>query len=190
MTNAEIAVLGLVAEKPRYGYKLNDVIRARGIRYWIEISFSSVYYVLNKLEKKELVNSKIESQESVPARKIYSITKKGSKELEKSIVDVLSKPKRRFSDVDLGMSNLMYLTKEKALECFNSYLNQLINEESELKEFWQAQGGEELPFYLTALFTRPLIHRQVEIEWVRHFIATIESKSEWLTKKQEGNKAV
>jgi hypothetical protein len=77
------------------------------------------------------------------------------------------------------MSNLMHLTKEEALDCFNSYLDQLIGEESELKQFWQAQGGEDLPFFMTALFTRPLMHRQVEIEWVKQFIRTIEAKSEW-----------
>lgn len=180
MTNAEIAVLGLVAENPRYGYELNQIIEARGMIHWTEIGFSSVYYVLNKLEKKGLVKSRIESQNSVPARRIYSITEKGKEELKNSIVEILSRPKRRFSDVDLGMSNLMHLTKEEALSCFNSYLDQLMGEESELKQFWRAQGGEELPFFMTALFTRPLMHRQVEIEWVRQFIGTIKSKSEWV----------
>jgi DNA-binding PadR family transcriptional regulator len=179
MTNAEIAVLGLVAEKPRYGYELNEVIEARGMRNWTEIGFSSIYYVLNKLEKKELVSSQIEVQDSVPSRKIYSITKKGKEEMKNSIIEVLSRPKKRFSDVDLGMSNLMNLTKVEALKCFKSYLDQLGREEEELKNLWQVQGGEKLPFFMTALFTRPLMHRQVEIEWVKQFIQTIESKSDW-----------
>lgn len=185
MTNAEIAVLGLVAENPRYGYELNQVFETRGTRHWTEIGFSSIYYVLKKLEMKGLVNSQIESQDAVPARKIYSITAKGKEELKGSIIEILSQPKRRFSDVDLGMSNLMHLTKEEALDCFNSYLDQLIGEEAELKRFWQAQGGEDLPFFMTALFTRPLMHRQVEIEWVKQFIRTIEAKSEWASTEEK-----
>jgi len=179
MTNAEIALLGLIAEKPQYGYELNHVIKARGMRHWTEIGFSSIYYVLNKLEKRGLVQSKVEKQESIPTRRVYSITKKGKEQLKKSLVEILAKPKRRFSDVDLGMSNLMHLNKDEALVCFKSYLEQLTNEESELKSFWQAQGGEKLPFFMTALFTRPLMHRQVEIEWVKQFISTIESRSDW-----------
>ncbi len=189
MSNAEIAILGLVAEEPRYGYELNQIIKERGIRYWTEIGFSSIYYVLTRLEKKMLVESRVESQDSVPSRRIYSITAKGKEELKKSIMGILSRPKRRFSDVDLGMSNLMHLTKEEALVCFKSYLNQLTSEESELKEFWQTLGGEKLPFYMTALFTRPLMHRQVEIEWVREFIEKIESRPD-LTGEEDRNQKV
>jgi len=181
VTNAEIAVLGLVAENPRYGYELNQVIKEKGIRYWTDIGFSSIYYVLTKLEEKNLVVSRIEGQDSVPSRRVYSITSKGKDQLKKSIIEVLSRPKRRFSDVDLGMSNLMHLSREEALGCFKSYLNQLTGEESELKGFWQTLGGEDLPFYMTALFTRPLMHRQVEIEWVKAFIEKIESRPEWVS---------
>ena len=180
MTNAEIAVLGLVAEKPRYGYELNQAIKEKGIRYWAEIGFSSIYYVLTRLEDKAMVKSRIESQGSIPSRKVYTITKKGQDELRDSIMEILSQPKRRFSDVDLGMSNLKYLTREEALSCFKSYLGQLTGEESELKDFWQTLGGEDLPFYMTALFTRPLMHRQVEIEWVKEFIEKIEARPEWM----------
>jgi DNA-binding PadR family transcriptional regulator len=187
MTNAEIAVLGLVAEKPRYGYELNKAIKEKGIHYWTEIGFSSIYFVLTRLEEKELVESRIESQDSVPSRKVYSVTKKGKKELKGSIMQILSHPKRRFSDVDLGMSNLMYLNREEALSCFKSYLGQLTGEESELKDFWQTLGGEDLPFYMTALFTRPLMHRQVEIEWVKEFIDKLEARPEWVSDLSQGS---
>ncbi len=180
MTNAEIAVLGLVAEKPRHGYELNRAIKEKGIRYWAEIGFSSIYYVLSRLEEKGLVESRIESPGSVPARKVFAVTKRGKEQLKSSIMEILSHPKRRFSDVDLGMSNLMILTREEALDCFKSYLDHLMGEESELKGFWQTLGGEDLPFYMTALFTRPLMHRQVEIEWVKEFIDKIEARPEWI----------
>ena len=50
LTNSELAILGLVAEHPRYGYQVEQDIAARGMREWTEIGFSSIYYVLNKLE--------------------------------------------------------------------------------------------------------------------------------------------
>ena len=34
MTNAELAVLSLVAEKPRHGYEIEQVIEERGMRDW------------------------------------------------------------------------------------------------------------------------------------------------------------
>ena len=51
MTNAELAILSLVAETQRHGYEIEQIIEIRGMREWTEIGFSSIYYLLNKLER-------------------------------------------------------------------------------------------------------------------------------------------
>ena len=51
LTDAELLLLGLVAEMPRHGYELDQVIQQRGMREWTQIGFSSIYFVLGKLEK-------------------------------------------------------------------------------------------------------------------------------------------
>ena len=71
MTNAELAILSLIAEQPRHGYDIEQVIEARGMREWTEIGFSSIYYLLKKLEKDGLIESQLEQQEGKgPARKV------------------------------------------------------------------------------------------------------------------------
>jgi DNA-binding PadR family transcriptional regulator len=55
MTNAELAVLSLIAEQPRHGYDIEQIIEARGMRDWTEIGFSSIYYLLNKLEEAGMI---------------------------------------------------------------------------------------------------------------------------------------
>ena len=50
MTNAEFAILSLIVEQPRHGYEIEQVIEERGMRNWTEVGFSSIYYILNKLE--------------------------------------------------------------------------------------------------------------------------------------------
>ena len=57
LTDAQLLVLGLVAEMPRHGYELEQVIEQRGMREWTQIGFSSIYFVLGKLEKLGLVAS-------------------------------------------------------------------------------------------------------------------------------------
>ena len=42
LTNPECAILGLVAEGPRYGYQIDQIVTARGMRRWTEIGFSSI----------------------------------------------------------------------------------------------------------------------------------------------------
>ena len=50
LTDAELLVLGLVVEMPRHGYQLEQVIEQRAMREWTQIAFSSIHFVLGKLE--------------------------------------------------------------------------------------------------------------------------------------------
>ena len=75
MTNAELAILSLVAEAPRHGYEIEQIIEERGMREWTEIGFSSIYYLLKKLEKVDCVESElILTQGRGKARRVYQIT--------------------------------------------------------------------------------------------------------------------
>lgn len=55
LTDGELTVLGLLAEQPRHGYDLERVIEERGVRAWTALGFSSIYYVLDKLAKRGLI---------------------------------------------------------------------------------------------------------------------------------------
>ena len=110
MTNAELAVLSLVAQQPRHGYEIEQVIEERGMRNWTEIGFSSIYYLLKKLERKGLVESHIEEAERGAARRVYRITQAGVKALRAGLHDALSIPRFHSSSLLLGLSNLPALS--------------------------------------------------------------------------------
>ena len=48
LSNAEYAVLSLLAEAPRHGYGVERIVEERGMRNWTEIGFSSIYFLLKK----------------------------------------------------------------------------------------------------------------------------------------------
>ncbi|MFE0024951.1 GyrI-like domain-containing protein [Amycolatopsis sp. NPDC059021] len=56
-TDGELTVLGLLVEQPRHGYELERVIEERGVRAWTALGFSSIYYVLDKLAKRGLIEA-------------------------------------------------------------------------------------------------------------------------------------
>jgi DNA-binding PadR family transcriptional regulator len=58
VTNAELAVLSLVVERPRHGYDVELTIAERGMRDWTDVGFSSIYYLLGKLEKAGLIEGR------------------------------------------------------------------------------------------------------------------------------------
>ena len=106
MTNAELAILSLVAEQPMHGYQIEQVIEQRGMREWTEIGFSSIYYLLKKLEGKKLVEGQLEETERGPARKVYHITQAGECALPTAMIEALSEPQRQYSNFPLGLGNL------------------------------------------------------------------------------------
>ena len=53
----EELILGILAEQPHHGYQIEKLIVDRGMRKWTDVGFSSIYYVLEKLEKKDLAKS-------------------------------------------------------------------------------------------------------------------------------------
>ncbi len=67
LTNTELAVLGLLAERPKHGYQIEQDIVERGMREWTEIGFSSIYYILNKLEAAGWLSSGSEGAQSAGA---------------------------------------------------------------------------------------------------------------------------
>ena len=110
MTNPELAVLSLIAEAPKYGYEIEQIIEQRGMREWTEIGFSSIYYLLKKLEKSGLVTSQIEKVDGPgPARKVYRITAEGWQTQIDESIKALNNSRQISSPFLMGLSNFPIL---------------------------------------------------------------------------------
>src|SRR5436190_22846340 len=105
MTDAELAILSLLAEGPSYDHDINDTIEARGLRRWTAIGNSSMYYVLEKLEKQGLVE-RISEQFG---HRRFQISPAGSGVLQTAVADLLSIPHSFDKAFELGLANLHVL---------------------------------------------------------------------------------
>ncbi len=73
LSNSEAALLGLLSEEPMHPYKIDQEFEYRDMRSWTELSMSSIYKLLRKLEKEQLVNSeKIISSENRLQKTIFN----------------------------------------------------------------------------------------------------------------------
>ena len=108
----ETVLLGLLYNKSRYGYEVEKVIDERKMRNWASIGFSSIYYVLNKLEKKGLLDSEFVNTDGKPSRKVYSISNDGKTVLKENITSFISQVDKKHSNFDLGLMNLEVLSKK------------------------------------------------------------------------------
>jgi PadR family transcriptional regulator, regulatory protein AphA len=78
------ALLGLVNYMPATGYDLKTVF-TRSIGMFWNASLPQIYRTLNQMERDGWLSSNIEHQRGKPSRKIYNITDKGKKELNRWI---------------------------------------------------------------------------------------------------------
>jgi DNA-binding PadR family transcriptional regulator len=176
MTNAELVVLSLVAEKPQHGYQVEQVIEEREMRQWTELGFSSIYYLLNKLETEGSIESVLEkSSGRGPARKVYSITKAGWQTYQRGILTALSEPPQPESMFLLGLSNLPAVPQGDALTALKQYSNRL-DERREHLQVRMETGREAVPFHVKAMFDFSLTMIQAELSWLEMFIDQLEAQ--------------
>ena len=172
MTNAELAILSLIVEKSRHGYEIEQVIEERGMRDWTEVGFSSIYYLLKKLEKDGLVEGRIEQAAGRgPARKVYHITPAGGEALRAGVLDALSVPRRRYSPLQLGLANLPYISHAEALAALQQYRDDLVARLEHVQARWESQ--RPLPYFVDAMFSHSITMIEAELNWITGFTSQL-----------------
>lgn len=175
LTNAELLLLGLVAEMPRHGYELDKEIERRGMRQWTPIGFSSVYFVLGKLEKKGLVSAK--KPAGVKARKTFDLTAKGRRKLLAQTQANLSNYQPTYSSVLPGMIHWPVLEREEALGALKGRAETV---EAELLRVRSIQRETQpLPDFVDALFEFSIGQLTAEVEWIVRTLDYMQTKP-WL----------
>ncbi|ABR55470.1 transcriptional regulator, PadR-like family [Methanococcus vannielii SB] len=173
ISNMESAILGLLIEKPMYGYEIEKKIDERNMRQWTEVAFSSIYYVLKKLEEKKLVESKTTSKNG-RTRKIYYSTDLGHLVMKNKVKSLLSNNEKLISGFDLGLSNLWMLSREEAIETFEKYIISVENSISTFNDVKKRIESENLPNYILELPKRSLMHLNLEKEFAIEFKKKLE----------------
>jgi DNA-binding PadR family transcriptional regulator len=79
---AEFVILGLLSYTSMTGYDINKAVKTRMSSFW-DIGYGQIYPTLRMLEKDGYVTKKVEIKENGPNRKVYSVTNKGTKKLQK-----------------------------------------------------------------------------------------------------------
>jgi DNA-binding PadR family transcriptional regulator len=162
LTDSELLVLGLVAEMPRHGYELEQVIEQRGMREWTQIGFSSIYYVLARLEQRGLV--KAEVPVNATAKKSYKLTTKGKQTLADQTLITLKSVQPTYPSLLLGMIHWPVLTRDQALEALEARKRAVSEELERLKGIQFEQ--QPLPDYVDAIFEFSTGQLKAEAEWI------------------------
>lgn len=119
----QYAILGLLSWKSFSGYELKKLFSNSSLFYWSGNN-NQIYVTLLNLSKEKLVTQEVLQQENLPAKKIYSITKKGLTEMKKWILSDPEVPEIRNAFL-LQLASAHLLTHDELLDLLNRYEEEL-----------------------------------------------------------------
>jgi DNA-binding PadR family transcriptional regulator len=187
MTDAELVILHLLAEKPRHGYEIEEVIEQRGMREWTAIGFSSIYYLLNKLEKAGMVEKRPGEAKRGPSRNVFSLTPAGYEALRQGTLASLARYQGDYQTLLMGLANLPLLSRKEALSALVKHRQGL----NERREHIASQMQAQLPVssVVQRLFDYSFTMIDARLRWLDGLIEDIESgQFDWSgTDAQEEN---
>jgi DNA-binding PadR family transcriptional regulator len=176
VTDAELAILGLVYEQERHGYQIEQVIRERGMREWTAVGFSSIYYLLSKLEKRGLIGYRLEWAGRGAPRKVYRITAEGEIDFHSQVMERLSESRPSLSPFLLGLANAGWLPRDELIAALGAFRQHLASRVGRVKAKRAAQREAGLPRLADALFDYSLAMGRAQDEWIEGLIMKLEEE--------------
>jgi len=166
--SVKYAMLGILAEKDLHGYELKSSFDEKVGEFW-SLNYGQIYTTLDRLEKEELVTHDRQTQDRRPDRKIFSITRKGRKELDEWLSTPVSRVralrdeffiKLVFMDRNNPAPVLDLIEKQKAL--YLKQMNRLTHQKVELKKKPKAPDALTTELLMDA----GLFHAEADIKWL------------------------
>lgn len=174
LTDAELVLLGLVAERPRHGYQLEAVIAERGVREWTALGFSSIYYVLNKMESHGLVSSERPAGLE-KGRRTYKLTSVGVAACVEGTRAALERVSPIHAPVLIGMANSPMLPPGQIAESLRRRRDGVAGRIESMRAARAEQ--EPLEAFVGAIFDHGIAMLQAELAWIENTLRTLKENT-------------
>jgi DNA-binding PadR family transcriptional regulator len=173
MTDAELTILSLLAQGPRFGHEIQQIIDERGLREWLAIGYSSVYYILNKFERQNMVNSELRQEGAGAARKLFTLTEAGRGILQTAVSDLLRFPRGLGTGFELGLANLHALKPAQVYQVLSHHQHDLRTQLEAVRQSWarhQLEQNQHTRDYVRALYTHNISLMEADQQWISAFL--------------------
>ena len=168
------ALLGLLAESPKYGYEIKQKFEGALGNIW-SVSYGQLYPTLRRLSELEWVSKKTAPGKKAAEKNIYSITDQGKKKLDGWLLRPLRTSYKVKDELTLKFLFFSKLPKENVLD----YLRMQQKKTVMMKEDFQrtfVSLRDEIDFYLQAIIRKGVIHLEAENQWLEEVITDLEAQ--------------
>jgi DNA-binding PadR family transcriptional regulator len=177
----ELAILGLLKERPMHGYELKKRLSYMLGHFWT-VSYGSLYPALKRLEKGGGIERAYSVKEKTRNRNVFRITRKGEaafmRMLTENITDAALADTEKF---DLRMAFFQYLEPETRLELLEMRRRYLEEQVARFKAYRSSNKDEDR--YRTGLLRHKVDLARSDIRWLDRLMA---HERETIKKRESG----
>ena len=164
LTDAELTVLGLVVERPRHGYELDEVVSERGMRDWTALGFSSIYYVLGKLRDRGLITEVAADRAHAKAKKTFTATDAGRQACAEAAEAAIAELRPVHPPVLIGLANSPAIPPGRLAAALARRAEAVEERLAEVRRAAAAQP--DVPPFVRAIFDCSIAQLEAEAQWL------------------------
>ena len=170
-----LVILGLLRDRPLYGYELKHIIEEH-MGDWTNIAFGSIYYALDKLAGEGCVEQVgVEQEGARPSRTVYQITEAGRAEFLRLLRELWRSFERQYFDIDVGLAFMSALPVEEVTQYLRQRVAMLEEVLQHIREHQEEQMAlPDIPPQARVVFEHSRLHMEAELTWTRDVLQQVE----------------
>ena len=163
-----LAVMALLYERAMHPYEMVSVMRERGKHESVRLRYSSLYSVVEALQREGLIQPLETVREGRrPERTIYGLTEAGRVEFLGWLRELLREPVKEYTQFAAGLSFLAALSPDEAATLMEERVRRLEEEVGEMRSLLDTAMEQGLPRLFLVESEHELVLREAELAWVR-----------------------
>jgi DNA-binding PadR family transcriptional regulator len=173
--STRLVILGLLQDRPLYGYEIKSIIEDH-MGDWTNIAFGSIYFALRKLSEEGFIEKVgTEQTGNRPSRNTYKVTESGRSEFMRLLREVWQGFDQQFFPLDIGLFFMSALPFEEVLVYLRTRAAKLAAVVQHLDEHQEIEvSKEEVPPLANAIFDHSRLHIQAEQAWTKDLLDKVE----------------
>ena len=183
---SKLVILGVLSygNKPMHGYEIKKRLEEWAVGEYAEVSYGSIYYNLERMEKEGLVTAKSVKDSKRPERKLYRLTRKGKAELRRLLRRNYFEIERVYYPFDIGVTMMSLMSRRTVLRALKKRIRFTEEHIEELRrEKAELQG--KIPFFALAVFDHYLYHLEAEKKWLENLKEEVERRENYFEDFEE-----
>jgi DNA-binding PadR family transcriptional regulator len=171
-----LVILGLLRERPLYGYEIKQIIEEH-MSDWTSIAFGSIYFALDKLAEEGFVEKiSVEQTGKRPSRSVFQITNTGKKEFLQLLRESWQQIERQYFSIDICLFFLGSLPLDEVIHYLQIREHALQQALMHIRSHREEQLAiPEVPRLAVTIFDHTLVHTQAELDWVSDLVKKLKN---------------